>query len=124
MNTPAYSSADRERRHSERDLDRRHSKRSPFEIDYARIVYSEAFRVLQGKTQVFTAGRSVKYRTRLTHSIEVAQLARGLCRETPGPFSPDEELVAAICVAHDIGHPPLGHTGERILNRFGACQRV
>lgn len=116
MTNETYNRDDRARRHPEEELEKRHTKRSPFEVDYARIVFSEAFRILQGKTQVFTAGRSVRYRTRLTHSIEVAQLARGLSRETPGPFRPDEDLVAAICVSHDIGHPPLGHAGERALN--------
>ena len=118
MSSSPYTDLDFERRHPEGEFQNRHSKRSPFEIDRARIVHSTAFRVLQGKTQVFSAGRSVQYRTRLTHSIEVAQLARGLCRETLSDFSPDEDLVEAICLAHDIGHPPFGHAGERILNEI------
>jgi dGTPase len=98
--------------------------RDEFEVDKGRIVHSGAFRRLQGKTQVLGVGERDFYRTRLTHSLEVAQLGRGLCSElsTPG-FCPNANLVEAICLAHDIGHPPFGHSGEKSLHtkmeRFG-----
>jgi dGTPase len=90
--------------------------RKAFEVDKARIIHSAAFRRLQGKTQVLGVGERDFYRTRLTHSIEVAQLGRGLCTELKSAFNPDEDLVEAICLAHDIGHPPFGHSGEGLLH--------
>lgn len=101
--------------------------RTPFEIDRDRIIHASAFRRLQNKTQVFFSGEYDFYRTRLTHSIEVAQIGRSLCqrlnRTSPllGPdFFIDPDLVEASCLAHDIGHPPFGHTGERTLHRLMA----
>lgn len=99
--------------------------RSAFQIDRDRIIHTSAFRRLQNKTQVFFSGEYDFYRTRLTHSIEVAQIGRSLCdrlnRTAPllGPdFRIDPDLVEACCLAHDIGHPPFGHTGERTLHRL------
>lgn len=100
--------------------------RSPFQIDRDRIIHSSEFRRLQGKTQVFLPGEYDFYRTRLTHSIEVAQIGRSICNylcstqtdilnET---YFIDSDLVEAICLAHDLGHPPFGHAGERTLNRL------
>ncbi len=101
--------------------------RSPFEIDRDRIIYTSAFRRLQSKTQVFMAGEYDFYRTRLTHSIEVAQAGRSIChylRRTSeylsSDFFIDADLVEAVCLAHDLGHPPFGHAGERALNRLMA----
>lgn len=90
--------------------------RSKFETDKGRIIHSGSFRRLQGKTQVFAAGERDFYRTRLTHSLEVAQLGRGMSSELEGEFHPDPDLVEAICLAHDIGHPPFGHYGEEQLH--------
>lgn len=99
--------------------------RTPFERDRDRIIHSNAFRRLQGKTQVFTAGEYDFYRTRLTHTIEVSQIGRSICTFlNRGPHGFDEQfhidptLVEAVCLAHDIGHPPFGHIGERILNEL------
>ncbi|MGF1656393.1 MAG: dGTP triphosphohydrolase [Verrucomicrobiales bacterium] len=99
--------------------------RTPFEVDRDRIIYTPAFRRLQAKTQVFMAGEFDFYRTRLTHSIEVAQVGRSICeylrRTSPflsEDFFIDPHLVEAICLAHDLGHPPFGHAGERVLNRL------
>lgn len=91
--------------------------RDAFEVDKARIIHSGAFRRLQGKTQVLGVGERDFYRTRLTHSLEVAQIARGLSKELPGSFHPNQDLVETICLAHDIGHPPFGHSGERVLHK-------
>ncbi len=95
------------------------SERKAFEVDKGRIIHSGAFRRLQGKTQVLGVGERDFYRTRLTHSIEVGQLARGLCSEIvrENDFEPDQDLVEAICLAHDLGHPPFGHSGEDFLHK-------
>jgi dGTPase len=93
--------------------------RSVFHQDRDRVMFTTAFRRLQAKTQVFQAGEYDFYRTRLTHSLEVANIAKSIAvwlrrREPAAAVDPD--LVEAVCLAHDIGHPPFGHAGERVLN--------
>jgi len=94
-----------------------HPYRSAFERDRDRIIHCAAFRRLEGKTQVFTTGLNDHYRTRLTHSIEVAQIGRTLARN----LGVNEILTEAICLAHDLGHPPFGHSGEAALNELTAA---
>ncbi len=86
--------------------------RSPWQRDRDRIIHSSAFRKLQYKTQVFVNHEGDFFRTRLTHTIEVAQIARSLARE----LSVDEDLTEALALSHDLGHPPFGHAGEDGLN--------
>ncbi len=89
-----------------------HSYRSPFQRDRARIIHSRAFRRLAGKTQVFTHGNSDHVRSRLTHTMEVAQLARTVA----AALGLNEDLTETLALVHDIGHPPFGHAGERALD--------
>ncbi|MBF0511919.1 MAG: deoxyguanosinetriphosphate triphosphohydrolase [Candidatus Omnitrophica bacterium] len=91
-----------------------HELRTCFQRDRDRIVHSEAFRKLEYKTQVFVIFEGDYYRTRLTHTIEVAQLARTLGRN----LQLNEDLIEAIALAHDLGHPPFGHAGEDELNNI------
>src|SRR5271154_787662 len=87
--------------------------RSSFERDRDRVVQSRAFRRLAGKTQVFTSRASDHFRSRLTHTIEVAQIARAAASE----LGLNEDLAETLALVHDIGHPPFGHAGERALDR-------
>lgn len=98
--------------------------RSPGDIDYARIIHSASFRRLQGKTQILNLGDSDFYRTRLTHSLEVAQIAGGIASQLPKVSEnqaaleviPARSMMQAIACTHDLGHPPFGHGGEVALN--------
>jgi dGTPase len=104
-------------------------ERDEYERDYARLIQSPAFRRLQGKSQVFGAGSGDYYRTRLTHSLEVSQIAREVARrlgqqypflaakEHPGLML-DPAVVECAALAHDLGHPPFGHKGEEVLNHL------
>lgn len=95
---------------------RQHDHRSPFQRDRARILHSAAFRRLQSKTQVMGSGQSDFYRTRLTHSLEAAQIGSGISAQlrskhhelTQVLFPNDDTLIESLCLAHDIGHPPFG----------------
>jgi len=89
-----------------------HPYRLPFERDRARVLHARAFRRLAGKTQVFTNRYSDHFRSRLTHTMEVAQIARTTARA----LGLNEELTEALALVHDIGHPPFGHAGERTLD--------
>jgi dGTPase len=89
-----------------------HAYRNDFQRDRDRVVYSRAFRRLENKTQVFTRRYSDHFRNRLTHTIEVAQISRTIAAE----LQLNEDLVEALALVHDVGHPPFGHAGERILN--------
>lgn len=94
------------------------------DIDYGRVIHSASFRRLQGKTQILNLGDSDFYRTRLTHSLEVAQIASGLVRQLAKAYFdhpaakvlPDRSLIQAAACSHDLGHPPFGHGGEVALN--------
>lgn len=104
---------------------KREDYRTPFQKDRDRIIYSSGLRRLQAKTQVFLSGEYDFYRTRLTHSIEVVQIGRSICHHLyhnspllSETFYIDPDLVEAVCFAHDLGHPPFGHSGESTLNRL------
>lgn len=88
--------------------------RFPFQRDRDRIIHTDAFRRLKGKTQVFVAGRGDHYRTRLTHTMEVAHISRDMART----LELNEDLAECIALAHDLGHPPFGHMGETALDEW------
>src|SRR5437764_2533499 len=102
------SALSRGRRHPEPP----HPFRTAFQRDRERIVHRSAFRRMTGKTQVLVASVNDHHRTRLTHTLEVAQVARTVARR----LRLNEDLTEAIALAHDIGHPPFGHAGEKALD--------
>ncbi|GFD88968.1 deoxyguanosinetriphosphate triphosphohydrolase-like protein [Tenacibaculum sp. KUL152] len=106
-----------------RSVSRDGDHRNPYQRDKARVLHSAAFRRLQAKTQVLGVGLSDFYRTRLTHSLEAAQIGTGITAQLCGKFPDiadtlalDATLIETLCLAHDIGHPPFGHGGEIALN--------
>ena len=109
---PARLDVDADVRHEFPDPQKAHDSRSEFERDRSRILHAESFRRLQEKTQVFYGVQGASYRTRLTHSMEVALIAKVLAKR----FGADADLCEAVALAHDLGHPPFGHNGESLLN--------
>jgi len=112
---------------TERLVEEKHEEtyRSAFQVDRDRVLHTPSFRSLQSKTQVFWSGEYDFYRTRLTHSLEVAQIGRSICNFLntrsdllSDDYFIDSDLVEAACLSHDLGHPPFGHAGERTLNRL------
>ena len=93
-------------------LEKQSNLRSPFQRDRDRIIHSMAFRRLKHKTQVFVNTTGDHYRARITHSLEVAQIARTLAKY----FKLNEDLCETLSLAHDLGHTPFGHAGEEVLN--------
>jgi dGTPase len=89
-----------------------HAYRTPFQRDRARVIHARAFRRLAGKTQVFTHRHSDHFRSRLTHTMEVAQIARTIANA----LNLNEDMTEALALVHDIGHPPFGHAGEKALD--------
>src|SRR4051794_25887588 len=124
MTAPSEHTIDRERvllapyaMHSADSAGRRyaepgHSYRGPYQRDRDRIIHSAAFRRLSHKTQVFTGEMGDYHRTRLTHTLEVSSIARTIARA----LRLNEDLVEALALAHDLGHPPFGHSGEDVLD--------
>jgi len=119
MSDDFYRAFDRECLCNEANRQRREDYRGVFHQDRDRILSTTAFRRLQAKTQVFQAGEYDFYRTRLTHSLEVANIAKSIAvwlRHEKPEIRIDADLLEAACLAHDIGHPPFGHAGERVLH--------
>ncbi len=106
----AFADASRGRVHSESES----AHRTAFQKDRDRVIHTSAFRRLEYKTQVFVNDEGDYYRTRLTHTLEVAQVARSIARA----LGVNEDLAETVALAHDLGHPPFGHAGERTLNRL------
>src|SRR5215472_10310686 len=97
-----------------RFLEPQHPYRNDYARDRDRVIHSRAFRRLEAKTQVFTARYSDHFRNRLTHTLEVAQIARTVA----GSLNLNADLAEALALVHDIGHPPFGHAGERRLDEL------
>ena len=123
MSDDFYGDFDRDYFRNAFNPERRRDYRSVFHQDRDRLMFSPSFRRLQAKTQVFQAGEYDFYRTRLTHSLEVSRIAESIAiwlRGANPEVQVDLHLLECICLAHDIGHPPFGHAGERVLNEIMA----